>query len=212
MPDYLMRIIVNEQQHEKKERTCKAILTYLWQQGAPGATMRRGDAGIDNEDNIEYDILEDAYFNNLPIIIESVLDAEFIKKLEGGIKSLVKHGQISISKGFEESDFDEHQHYIVKVYTSEHKKKLMQKEEYEKILQFLQKKNVIWATVTKGIAGYGRDHVIYSQHLFPLSEHLPLVVECIVDKDNLSGLLEELKQVVTDGAVITVPVDLILDR
>ena len=212
MLNYLMRIVVNEQQHEKREQTCKAILTYLWEQGAPGATMRRGDAGIDNEDNIEYDILEDAYFNNLPIVIETVLDGTIIKNLEGGIKSLVKHGQISISKSFEESDFNEHQHFVVKVYTSENNKKLLKKEEYEKILLFLQKKNIIWATVTKGIAGYGRDHVIYSQHLFPLSEQLPLVVECIVDKDNLTGLLDELKQVVTDGVVITLPVDLILNR
>jgi uncharacterized protein len=212
MPNCLMRIVVNEQQHEKKKLTCKAILSYLWEQGAPGATMRRGDAGIDNEDNIEYDILEDAYFNNLPIIIESILDGDLIKKLEGGLKSLVKHGQISISKSFEESDFNEHEHFIVKVYTSEHNKKLLKKEEYEKILLFLQKKNVIWATVMKGIAGYGRNHVIYSQHLFPLSDHMPLVVECIVDKDNLNGLIGELKQVVTDGVVIALPVDLILNR
>ena len=46
MIDYLMRIVVNEQQQEKKEQTYKAVLSYLWEQGAPGATMRRGDAGI----------------------------------------------------------------------------------------------------------------------------------------------------------------------
>lgn len=212
MSDYLMRIVVNEQQHEAKKQTCRAILTYLWEHGVPGATMRRGDAGIDSDGNIEYDILEDAYYNNLPIIIESVLSGAFIKNVEGGIKSLVKHGQISISKGFEDADFNRREHFIVKVYTSEHKKRLLKKEEYEKILRFLQSKNVIWATVTKGIAGYGRDHVIYSQHLFPLSEHMPLVVECIVDKDNLSGLLEELKQIVTDGVVFTLPVDVILNR
>lgn len=122
MPSYLMRIVVNEQQHEKKEQTCRAILTYLWEQGAPGATMRRGNAGIDDEGHIEYDILEDAYYNNLPIIIESVLNGALIKKVEGGVKSLMKHGQISISKGFEETDFNEHEHFIVKVYTGENKK------------------------------------------------------------------------------------------
>lgn len=212
MPDYLMRIVLNEQQQERKKQTCKEILTCLWEQGAPGATMRRGDAGIDNEDHIEYDILEDAYYNNLPIIIESVLSGDLIKKVEGDVKPLVKHGQISISKGFEETDFLEHEHFLVKVYTSENKKKLLKKEDYEKILTFLQKKNVIWATVTKGIAGYGQDHVIYSQHLFPLSEHMPLVVECIVDKDNLPGLTGELNQIVTGGIVFTTPVDLILNK
>ncbi len=52
MADYLMRIVINEQQHEKKELTCNSVLAYLWEQGAPGATMRRGDAGIDNEGNM----------------------------------------------------------------------------------------------------------------------------------------------------------------
>lgn len=51
MPNYLMRIVINEQQHEKKMLTCKAILFYLPEQGAPGATICRGDAGIDNEGN-----------------------------------------------------------------------------------------------------------------------------------------------------------------
>ena len=212
MAEYLMRVIVNEQQHENKEQTSKAVLSYLWEHGAPGATMRRGNAGIDYNDNIEYDILEDAYFNNLPIIIESVMDEELIKKVEEGVKSLVKHGQVSVSRGFEKTSSNEHQHYVVKIYTSENKKKLIKKEEYEKILHFLQKKKVIWATVTKGVAGYGRDHVIYSQHLFPLSDHLPLVVECIVDQENLPGLLEELEKVVTDGVVLTLPVDLVLNR
>ncbi|HML37163.1 MAG TPA: DUF190 domain-containing protein [Bacillota bacterium] len=212
MPDYLMRIILNEQQHEEKKQTCREILTCMWEGGAPGATMRRGNAGIDNEDHIEYDILEDAYYNNLPIIIESVLSGDLIKKVEGCVKPLVKHGQISISKGFEETDFLKHEHFLVKVYTSENKKKLLKKEDYEKILTFLQKKNVIWATVTKGIAGYGRDHVIYNQHLFTLSEHMPLVVECIIARDDLAGLTEELDRIVTGGIVFTTPVDLILNR
>jgi Uncharacterized conserved protein len=212
MNNYLMRVVVDEQQHEKNAQTWKAVMNYFWEQGVPGATMRRGDAGIDSDGNIEYDILEDAYFNNLPIIIESIMNGDLIKKVEGGVKSLVKHGQVSISKGFEETDYGNHQYFIVKVYTRENKKKLTKKEDYERILMFLQKKDVIWATVTKGIAGYGRDHVIYSQHLFPLSDHMPLVIECIIHKDNLAGLIEEVNNIVTDGIVFTLPVDLVLNR
>ena len=81
MPDYLLRIVVNEQQHEKREQTCKAILSYLWEQGVPGATMRRGAAGLDDKGTIYYDILEDTYFNNLPIIIESILNKSIINKV-----------------------------------------------------------------------------------------------------------------------------------
>lgn len=41
---------------------------------------------------------------------------------------------------------------------------------------------------------------------------MPLVIEFIVDKENLYCLIEELKPVITDGAVIVLPVDLILNR
>lgn len=41
---------------------------------------------------------------------------------------------------------------------------------------------------------------------------MPLVVACIVDKDNHSSLIEELRQLITEGAVISLPVDLILNR
>ena len=36
-------------------------------------------------------------------------------------------------------------------------------EQYEKDLNFFQKKNVIWATVTKGIVGHGKDRAIQTQ-------------------------------------------------
>ncbi|QAT43414.1 DUF190 domain-containing protein [Aminipila luticellarii] len=187
-------------------------MNYLWEHEIPGVTMRRGNAGIDEQGSIQYDILEDAYFNNLPIIIETVIPKELADKVKGGLKSLMKHGQISITKGLEEDEIQEHEYFVIKVYTRENKKKLLKKDEYEKILTFLQEKNVLWATVTKGIAGYGRDHVIYSQHLFPLSENLPLVIECMVEREQLSGILEELKQIVTDGVIFTLPVQVILNR
>ncbi len=54
--------------------------------------------------------------------------------------------------------------------------------------------------------------MIYNQHLFTLSEHMPLVVECIIARDDLAGLTEELDRIVTGGIVFTTPVDLILNR
>lgn len=211
MPDILLKIVVNEQQHEKRDTTCKKILSYLWEQGVPGATMRRGDAGVDYQGNINYDILEDAYFNDLPIIIESIIDKEVMKKVEGGLGQMTAHGQISKVEGIDASNMGIHSHFVVKVYTRE-SSKLIKKNEYEKILRILQKNKAIWATVTKAVAGYGSDHIIYGQHLFSLSEHLPLVIECVVGKENLSLLLAELKAVVTEGAVFTAPVDLIINK
>lgn len=211
MPDVLLKIVVNEQQREKRDAICRKMLVFLLEQGAPGATMKRGEAGLDYRGNVSYDLLEDAYFNDLPIIIESVMDRTAAEKLEGGLRGMAAHGQISRISGTEENDKGEHSHFIVKVYTRE-SSRLMKKDEYEKILLLLQKHRAIWATVTKAIAGYGSDRVIYGQHVFSPSEHLPLVIECVVEKEHLSLLLEELNVIVTEGAVFTAPVDLVMNK
>jgi len=211
MADILLKIIVNEQQHEKRDTTYKKILTYLWEHGVPGATMRRGEAGLDFQGNINYDLLEDPYFNDLPILIESVIDEEKITEIEGGLSQMIVHGQISRVEGIRENDMKNHSHFVVKIYTRE-SSKLVKKDEYDKILQLLQKHKAIWATVTKAIAGYGRDHVIYGRHLFSPGEHLPLIIECVADWEHLPLLLNELEKVVTEGAVFTAPVDLILNK
>lgn len=218
MPDILLKIVVNEQQHEKRDTICRKILEFLREQGAPGATMRRGEAGLDYRGNVSYDLLEDAYFNDLPILIESVMDGATAEKLEGGLREMAAHGQISRMTGAGEVDKEDRTHYkenrthyIVKIYTRE-SSRLIKKDEYEKILLLLQKHQAIWATVTKAIAGYGRDRVIYGRHVFSPSEHLPLVIECIVEEEHLSQLLEELEAIVTEGAVFTAPVDLIMNK
>ncbi len=211
MTEILLKIIVNEQQHDKRDAICRKILAYLREQGAPGATMRRGEAGLDYRGSVSYDLLEDTYFNDLPIIIESVMDRTAADRLEGGLREMAAHGQISRVSGMDENNNGANTHYIVKVYTRE-SSRLIKKDEYEKILQLLQKHQAIWATVTKAIAGYGRDRVIYGQHIFSPSEHLPLVIECVVEKEHLSQLLDELKAIVTEGAVFTAPVDLIMNK
>lgn len=211
MSNILLKIIVNEQQHEKRDATCRKIVSYLREQGVPGATMRRGEAGLDYHGNISYDILEDTYFNDLPIIIESVLQKSMMEKLEGGLAQMTAHGQISKIEGIDENEVEKHSHFVVKIYTRENSK-LIKKDEYEKILQILQKHKAIWGTVSKAIAGYGSDGIIYGQHLFSLSEHLPLIIECIVGKEHLSDLLAELEQVITEGAVFTAPAELIINK
>lgn len=211
MTDILLKIVVNEQQCEKREATCRKILTCLLDQGVPGATMKRGEAGLDYRGNVRYDFLEDAYFNDLPIMIESVMDKTVMEKIEGGLRRMAEHGQISIIEGVDEKGMDSHAHFVVKIYTRE-SSKLIKKDEYEKILQLLQKHQAIWATVTKAIAGYGSDRVIYGRHIFSPSEHLPLVIECVADREHLPLLLDDLKAVVSEGAVFTAPVDLILNK
>ncbi len=211
MPDILLKIVVNEQQQEKSSATYRKILNYLREQGVPGATMRRGEAGLDYQGALNYDLLEDTYFNDLPVMIESVMDRTVTEKIEGGLRQMIGHGQISMVEGSKECIAENHSHFVVKVYTRE-SSKLIKKDEYEKTLQLLQKHKAIWATVTKAIAGYGRDGVIYGRHIFSPSEHLPLIIECVVERDHLPPLLEELKAVVAEGAIFTAPVELVVNK
>jgi len=211
LSDILLKIVVNEQQQEKKSATCKKILSFLKEQGIPGATMRRAEAGLDYHGNINYDILEDTYFNDLPIIIESVFDNDKLEKLEEGLERMTGHGQISLMKGADENAMEQSSHFIVKIYTKENSR-LIKKDEYEKILQLLKKHKAIWATVTKAIAGYGRDGIIYGQHIFSLSEHVPLIIECIVDREHLKKLMTELEEVVLEGAVFIVPAEVAVNK
>ncbi|MEL7656980.1 MAG: DUF190 domain-containing protein [Bacillota bacterium] len=211
MANILLKIIVNEQQHENKEATCKKIISYLRDHGVPGATMRRGEAGLDYHGNISLDLLEDTYFNDLPVMIEAVLEENMMEKLEGGLAQMTAHGQISKVNGMKDNEMDKHSHFVVKIYTRESSKHI-KKDEYVKILQLLQKHKAIWGTVSKAIAGYGSDGIIYGQHLFTVSQHLPLIIECIVKKEHLSNLLAELEQVVTEGAVFAAPAELIINK
>lgn len=211
MADVLLKIVVGEQQHENREATSKKIVSYLLEQGVPGATVKRGTADLDDRGVIHYDLLEDSYFNDLPIIIESVLDEETLEKIKGGLYKMTEHGQIAVVGVTDRTDTEQNSHFIVKVYTREGTK-LIKKDEYEKILELLGKHNAIWATVTKAVAGYGSDKVIHSQHVFSASEHLPLVIECVVGGDDLPLLLEELKEIVTEGAVFTAPVTMIINQ
>ncbi len=210
MPDVLLKIVINEQQKENHSEIGRKILSYLLDRGVPGATMRRGEAGLNHRGDLCYDLLEDSYFNDLPVVIESVMERAEYKKIEEGLRKMIVHGQISKIESTGQ-DLRSASHYIVKIYTRE-SPRLIKKDEYEKVLQLLKKHNAIWATVTKAVAGYGRDGVIYGRHIFSPSEHLPLVIECVAERDQLPLLLDDLKAVVKEGAVFSVPAEMIMNQ
>nr|WP_278281526.1 DUF190 domain-containing protein [Clostridium saccharobutylicum] len=86
------------------------------------------------------------------------------------------------------------------------------REEYENVLRFLQKKKVIWATMTKGLVGYEKDRVIYKQKIFSFSEKMPVVIERVVPCEYLKDLLNELKNMVEEGTVFVTPIDLFINK
>jgi Uncharacterized conserved protein len=208
----LLRIIVGEQEHNTNSHNAyEWIRNFLWQKGFPGLTIRRGELSLDYQSGMHSAVLEDVAFNDLAIILETVADDSEIEEVRKDLIKNIPHGQISITKGTEEKDMEKHDYFVVKVYTKEDNS-WFKKEQYEKVLNFLQEKNVIWATVTKGIVGYGKDRVIQKQRIFSFSQKMPVVIECIVPSVHLKDLLEELKNVVEEGAIFTTPIDMVMNK
>jgi PII-like signaling protein len=208
----LLRIIVGEQEYNADSHNVyEYIRKLLWQKGFPGLTIRRGKLSLDYQSGMHSIMLEDVAFNNLAIIIETVADDIQIEKVKQELIEKVPHGQISVIKGMVEKEMEKNEYFVVKVYTKEDNS-WFKKEKYEEVLSFLQKKKVIWATVTEGIVGYGKDRVIQKQRIFSLSQKMPIVIECIVPSEHLKDLLEELKNVVEEGAIFTTPVDMVINK
>jgi uncharacterized protein len=210
--DSLLRIIVGEQeQNVNSHNVYEWIRKFLWEKGFPGLTIRRGELSLDYNSGIHSPTLEDIAFNNLAIILETVANDSLIEKVKQELIKNMPHGQVSVVKGMEEKEMEIHDYFVVKVYTKENNS-WFKKEEYEKVLEFFQKKKVVWATVTKGLIGYGKDRVIHKQGIFSLSEQMPIVIECIVPSKYLKELLQELNIIVKEGAIFTTPVDMIMNK
>lgn len=208
----LLRIVVGEQEFNSKlGKTYKWIKEFLWKKGFPGLTIRRAELSLDYKSIMHSAALEDIQFNDLAIIIESVADNNEIEKARQDLIDNIPHGQVTVIKGIDEKNIEANKYCIVKIYTKEDNL-WFKREEYENVLRFLQKKKVIWATVTKGLVGYGKDRVIYKQKIFSFSEKMPVVIECVVPCEYLKDLLNELKNMIGEGTVFVTPIDLFINK
>lgn len=206
----LMRIILNEERH-RKESTYNDIIRYLWQEGVPGVTAFRSEASIDDKRQLHYQSLEDVYFDDLAIIIEAVMDKELASNLIENLEILVGRGQISIYDEMEANKIDMELMYDVRIYTREHEM-LLKRSEYEKVLAMLEKAGVKWATVSKGIAGYGKDHKITRQSIFSLSGNDPILIECLAPGDKLEDVLKKINSIISEGIICTIPAQVYINK
>lgn len=235
MADCLLRIIQSEQQ-QTGGASYHQTLRLLQQQGAPGATVRRCERNLDNAGYMHAPMAEDAYFDNVAVTIESILDRRLAGKLIEPLKGAVPEGLISIldgtraildgnvntppiqgeaqpgqNKGNQNMGIDTSRDYVVKVFTKE-TPSMFKKDEHQKVMEFLQKKGITWATATRGIVGYGRDKVVHQQTIFSLSRNTPVIVEFVVSGNKLPELLTALDQMVVEGAVFSAPITLVCNR
>lgn len=72
---------------------------------------------------------------------------------------------------------------------------------YSGILDFLFYHRVSGATVTKGIAGWGADHVLHSTSLVDISDRLPIKIEFIETREKVDSLLGKLEELVGTGMI-----------
>jgi PII-like signaling protein len=70
---------------------------------------------------------------------------------------------------------------------------------YSAILEFLFYRGISDATVSRGIAGFGADHKLYTSRLVDLSDKLPIKVEFIENAEKVDEVLAKLADMVGSG-------------
>jgi PII-like signaling protein len=72
---------------------------------------------------------------------------------------------------------------------------------YSSILDFLFLHGVAGATVLKGIAGFGADHQMHAASIVEISDHLPLKVEFIEEREKVDELMGKLEELAGTGMI-----------
>lgn len=82
----------------------------------------------------------------------------------------------------------------------------------EAIVLMLREEGLAGATVIRGIEGFGAASRIHSAHILRLSEDLPIMIEVIDREDRIQKVLPKLDQMVTEGLVCLVDVNIVMYR
>lgn len=98
---------------------------------------------------------------------------------------------------------------MLKIYVSEDSK-YKGKSLYHSIVLKLKDMCIDGVTVTRGIEGYGKGKKVHNTKILDLSSSLPVIIEAVDTQNNIEKVLPTIKEIVTDGKIITLDVDLIL--
>lgn len=214
MASKLLKVVIGEgdRSQGKKGLLYQEITQFLWQKGFPGLTVIEAKAGLNEKASYVLELLANNVFNNLPIIIESVHSEHEINRILPELDEKVNHGEIAVMDAYldhEEGEYqmDSQTHLLLKIYIKE-ETTIFSKPLYEKISEKLADDNLTWTTITKGIEGFGKDHTIYKERVFSFSDHTPIVIESLGTKETIKKVIKEIKPLVKDGLVITIPTQL----
>lgn len=190
------------------------IVKLFWTYQFPGVTVIRSLNGIDDSGSFRFRFIEDFQFNHIPLIIETVHKKSAIQEIIPIIQGEVSRGELTVTDVElpfkEEVRLSSNKHRILRIYIQE-QSHWFKEPLYQKLLSILQDNGFKWSTITRGIEGFGHDHVIHKQKLFSFSQHTPVIIEAVGEADKLQTILPDLKEMLSHGLLITMPVDIVMN-
>lgn len=206
----LLRVIVPEMARNSRGNILEQVQTYLWQQQVAGLTVRRSMTGISNDATRQSSVLEDAAFNNLPLILESVISDEQLHNVLPTIKRIVTKGGVTTVP--EEADQqlanNVSNHMNVKIFMRNVKAR-DGRSELDLVLEILQQNDIDWVSVTKGIRGFGQRKEQYNPK-FSFSKNVPVVVDIFMTEQQARAVFPPLEATVSEGVVFKTSASLVI--
>lgn len=192
----------------------KQVTNVLLKNDISNVVVRRGIEVIDSGDERHINVIEDPAFNNLPLIVETVIDDEQLTQISPALQKVVsaQNGQINVIPGITGEEVNMSSKFVNMKYFIHPEERWVFEQNYEKVIQVLQKHHVNWATVTKGLAGYGANSTRELNKIddfIQLTEHIPVIIEGIVPTAEVDAIIKETKPLFKDGIIFTTPINVV---
>lgn len=192
----------------------KQVTNVLLKNDISNVVVRRGIEVIDSGDKRHINVIEDPAFNNLPLIVETVIDDEQLTQISPALQKVVsaQNGQINVIPGITGEEVNMSSKFVNMKYFIHPEERWVFEQNYEKVIQVLQKHHVNWATVTKGLAGYGANSTRELNKIddfIQLTEHIPVIIEGIVPTAEVDAIIKETKPLFKDGIIFTTPINVV---
>lgn len=192
----------------------KQVTNVLLKNDISNVVVRRGIEVIDSGDERHINVIEDPAFNNLPLIVETVIDDEQLTQISPALQKVVsaQNGQINVIPGITGEEVNMSSKFVNMKYFIHPEERWVFEQNYEKVIQVLQKHHVNWATVTKGLAGYSANSTRELNKIddfIQLTEHIPVIIEGIVPTAEVDAIIKETKPLFKDGIIFTTPINVV---
>lgn len=80
---------------------------------------------------------------------------------------------------------------------------------YYAIILKLRELDVVGATVSRGVAGYGVDKLVKKAGILDLSADLPMVIEAVDTEEKINSVLPVISQMVGRGLIYVLDIDVV---